>query len=241
MHKVHLIIQPKGGIGKSYVAFLLAQHQLAASPNLLVIDIDQENPTLSHYKSLNAQRVSVMDEGRAIDPKRFDQLIIMIVEHQGDVVIDTGANIFSALMAYAIENGVFEIIEGNGKKLIIHTIVGGGDTLYDTANGFADIAKHVDGGIVLWLNEHFGKLESSTGVHIENSRIVTENKDKLIGMIKLKDRTRATFGADINKMTAARMTFDEVNSSTNFDLMEKSRLGTVRKSVYDQLDNLAFV
>ena len=238
MNKVHLIIQPKGGIGKSYAASLLAQHQKAFCSDLLIIDIDQENPTLSQYKSLEVQRISVMGEGRAIDPKLFDQLIIKIVEHPSDVIIDTGANIFSSFMAYAIENSVFDIIKGHDRELVIHTIIGGGDTLYDTANGFADIAQHVDGNIVLWLNEHFGKLQSSNGVEIENARVITENKDKLIGMIRMKDRTRATFGRDINKMTTARMTFAEVDASDNFDFMEKNRLGIVRKGIFDQLDLL---
>jgi len=239
MNKVHLMIQPKGGIGKSLTTSFLAQHQMKLSSNLLVIDIDQENPTLSQYKALKVQRLSVMDEARAIDPKLFDKLIIMIIEHPGDVIIDTGASIFSALMAYIVENTVFDIIQDSGKELIIHTIIGGGDTLYDTANGFADIAQHVDGNIVLWLNEHFGKLVSSNGVAIENARVITENKDKIIGMIKLIDRTRGTFGSDITKMATARMTFNEIDASDQFNRLEKNRLGIIRKAVFDQLDKLA--
>lgn len=241
MNKVHFILQAKGGIGKSYVASLLAQQLSTITSNLLVMDIDQENPTLSQYQALKAERLSVVGEGRAIDPKLFDKLMIRIIEHDGDVVVDTGANTFSALLSYAIENSAFDILQENGKELILHTIVGGGDTMYDTANGFADLANYVDGNIVLWLNEHFGKLVTSTGITIENSKVFKENYDKLIGVVTLKERTKSTFGVDINKMNAARMTFEEVMLSDEFDLMEKSRLQIVRKSIFEQLESIETV
>jgi hypothetical protein len=239
MSKVHMVLQAKGGIGKSLISSLIAQYLKQKTSNLLVIDIDQENPTLSQYKDLNVQKISVMGDGRAIDPKKFDVLMNSILEHEGDIVVDTGANTFSALMAYVIENGVFEIIEASGKTLVVHTVIGGGDCMYDTANGFADIASYVNGNIVLWLNEHFGSLESTTGVKWDDSKVLAANKDKVLSTILLQKRTAATFGSDINKMTSARLTFDEVDASNKFGAMEKNRLKIVRKAVFDQLDQVA--
>lgn len=236
MSKVHMVLQAKGGIGKSLASSLIAQYLKQGTDKLLVIDIDQENPTLSQYKGLDVHKISVMGEGRAIDPKKFDVLMNAILEHDGDIVVDTGANIFSALMAYALENGVFEMIEASDKTLVIHTIIGGGDCMYDTANGFADIASYVNGNIVLWLNEHFGALESSSGVKWEDSRVWAANKDKVASTILLQKRTAATFGSDINKMTSARMTFDEAVASDKFGAMEKNRLNIVKKAVFDQLN-----
>lgn len=237
MSKVHMILQPKGGIGKTLISSLIAQYLKQHVADLLVIDIDQENPTLSQYKGLNVEKISVMGEGRAIDPKKFDVLMNAILEHQGDIVVDTGANTFSSLMAYIIENGVFEMIESSGKTLVVHTVIGGGDCMYDTANGFADIASYVNGNVILWLNEHFGSLESSTGVKWEDSKVLAANRDKVVSTILLQKRTAATFGADINKMTSARLTFDEVGKSDKFGAMEKNRLNIVKKGVFDQLDN----
>lgn len=237
--QVHMMLQPKGGIGKTFSISMLAQHLKSLYDNVLIIDIDQENPTLSQYQALSVQRVSVMGDGHAIDPKLFDNLMMLIINHDGDVIVDTGANTFSALMAYAIENSVFDVIKESGKDLVIHTIVGGGDTLYDTANGFADIADFVDGNIVLWLNEHFGTLATNTGIPIENTPVYKDNQGKLIGTITLNRRTSSTFGADINKMTAARLTFDEVETSGKFNVMEKNRLRIVRKDVFSQLERIA--
>ena len=243
MNKVNMIMQAKGGCGKSLSASILAQFLIARfqdeNKKLLVVDIDQENPTLSQYKALNVLKVSVMGEGRAIDPKMFDTLMMNIVEFDGDVVLDTGANTFSALMAYIIENSVFDVIKESGKEVIIHTVVGGGDVLYDTANGFADIASYVTGNMVLWQNEHFGEMRAISGVAFADSKVLLENKGKLIGEVILQKRTAATFGADVNKMTSMRLTFDEVDASTSFNFMERNRLKIVRKDMFDQLGSIA--
>jgi hypothetical protein len=130
------------------------------------------------------------------------------------------------------------MIKENGKELIIHTIIGGGDVMYDTANGFADIANYVDGGIVLWLNEHFGALESNTGVKIENAKVYKENAHKLIGAVTLKKRS-IDFDKTINKMTSLRLTFDEVEKSDKFDFAERNRLlKIVRNDVFGQLNSI---
>jgi hypothetical protein len=162
----------------------------------------------------------------------------MIIEHQGDVVIDTGANTFSSLLSYVIQNLTFDLLRENGKEIIIHTIVGGGDTLFDTANGFADIAAYVDGGIVLWLNEHFGALTSNTGVKIEDAKFYKANKHKLIGTVTLKKRS-IEFDKTINKMTSLRMTFDECANSDKFDFSERNRLiNIIQKDVFAQLNTV---
>jgi hypothetical protein len=236
--KVHLVLQAKGGIGKSYVSSLLAQLLQRIFDNPKFIDLDQENPTFSQYGALGASRLSVMDDNHSIDPMMFDKLMEMIITHEGDVVVDTGANTFSAFLAYAIQNLSFDMIKENGKELIIHTIIGGGDVMYDTANGFADIANYVDGGIVLWLNEHFGALESNTGVKNENAKVYKENAHKLIGTVTLKKRS-IDFDKTINKMTSLRLTFDEVENSDKFDFAEKNRLlKIVRNDVFGQLNSI---
>jgi len=57
-----------------------------------------------------------------------------------------------------VENEVFPMLADAGKTTYVHTIVGGGDTLADTANGFHAIAQKVNGtSVVLWFNEHSGR------------------------------------------------------------------------------------
>ena len=107
--------------------------------------VDQENTTFTHYEALNVRHLSVANQSRLIEPKKFDALMETLLTEEGNFVIDTGANTFSNLLAYMVENEVFPMLAEAGKTTYVHTIVGGGDTLADTANGFYAIAQKVNG------------------------------------------------------------------------------------------------
>lgn len=234
---VHFVLQGKGGIGKTYVSTILAQWLKAKSEGLLrCYDTDQENTTFSRYKALDVKHVPVMTESRTIDPKRFDALMIDILEEDGNCVVDNGANTFSPLMAYLIENDCFNLLEESGRKVYIHTIVGGGDTLHDTAMGFVTTAKSTQVPLVLWENEHFGLLQSASGKSFLESQTYADNSQRVRGRIVLSARNADTFGADVKKMNTGRLTVDEVKASDKFNVMEKQRIKVVFRDLFEQLD-----
>ncbi len=236
---VHFILQGKGGIGKTLVSTILAQWlQGKDEAALRCYDTDQENTTFSRYKSLNVQHVPVMTESRTIDPKRFDALMIDILEQEGNCVIDNGANTFSPLVAYLIENDCFSLLEEAGRQVYIHSIVGGGDTLHDTAMGFVSTAKSTQVPLVLWENEHFGLLQSASGKSFIESQTYADHSSRVKGRVVLSQRNPDTFGADLKKMNTARMTFDEVKASDKFNVMEKQRIKVVFRDLYEQLDRI---
>ncbi|MTW11784.1 hypothetical protein GM658_14355 [Pseudoduganella eburnea] len=234
---VHFVLQGKGGIGKTYVSTILAQWLQAKSETpLRCYDTDQENTTFSRYKALDVKHVPVMTESRTIDPKRFDALMIDILEEDGNCVIDNGANTFSPLMAYLIENDCFNLLEESGRKVYIHTIVGGGDTLHDTAMGFVTTAKSTQVPLVLWENEHFGLLQSASGKSFLESQTYSDNSQRVRGRVVLSARNADTFGADVKKMNTGRLTVDEVKASDKFNVMEKQRIKVVFRDLFEQLD-----
>jgi hypothetical protein len=244
MHNtVHFILQGKGGIGKTLVSTILAQWlqqraQLNDARPLRCYDTDQENPTFSRYKAMNVKHVPVMTETRTIDPKRFDALMIDLLEEEGNCVIDNGANSFSPLMAYLLENDCFALLEESGRRVYIHTIVGGGDTLHDTATGFVSTAQATSVPLVLWENEHFGKLASASGKLFTESQTFADFAERVRGHVVLSARNADTFGADIRKMNIARMTVDEVRASEKFNVMEKQRIKVVFRDLFEQLDKV---
>ncbi len=236
---VHFILQGKGGIGKTLVSTILAQWLAQKDERpLRCFDTDQENPTFSRYKAMNVKHVPVMTDTRTIDPKRFDALMIDILEEEGNCVIDNGANSFTPLMAYLLENDCFALLEESGRKVYIHTIVGGGDTLHDTATGFAATARSTRVPLVLWENEHFGRLASATGKQFVESQTYAEFADRVRGRIVLAARNADTFGADLKKMNIARMTVEEVRASDKFNVMEKQRIKVVFRDLFEQLDKV---
>jgi hypothetical protein len=240
MHNtVHFILQGKGGIGKTLVSTILAQWLAGKDETpLRCYDTDQENATFSRYKAMNVKHVPVMTDSRNIDPKRFDALMIDILEQEGNCVIDNGANTFSPLMGYLLENDAFSLLEESGRKVYIHTIVGGGDTLHDTATGFLSTAKATKVPLVLWQNEHFGLLQSASGKQFTESQSYLDNAGRVRGVVTLNQRNADTFGADLKKMNTARLTLQEVIQNERFNIMEKQRIKVVFRDLFEQLDKV---
>lgn len=242
MHNtVHFILQGKGGIGKTLVSTILAQWLAQKEgAKLRCFDTDQENPTFSRYKALDVKHVPVMTDTRNIDPKRFDALMIDILEEDGNCVVDNGANSFTPLMAYLLENDCFSMLEEAGRKVCIHTIVGGGDTLHDTATGFAATAKATHVPLILWENEHFGRLASPSGKVFTEAQTYLDHASRVRGRVVLTARNPDTFGADIKKMNTGRLTLPEVRESERFNLMEKQRIKVVFRDLFEQLDKVSW-
>jgi len=236
---VHFILQGKGGIGKTLVSTLLAQWVQAKAPGTLrCYDTDQENTTFSRYKALNVKHIPVMTPARTIEPKRFDAMMMDILESDGNCVIDNGANTFSPLMAYLIDNACFDLLHESGRNVYIHSIVGGGDTLHDTASGFATAAQKTGAPIILWENEHFGLLHTPSGKAFVESQTYLDHASQVRGHVKLSARNSDTFGADLKKMNTARLTLDEVMQNDKFNVMEKQRLRMIFRDVFEQLDRV---
>lgn len=247
---IHFILQAKGGIGKSLASALLAQFFLRIGLDFKGFDLDQENTTFAGFGALGVTHINVYDGDRNVDPKRFDILMEALLTQDGTFVIDTGANTFSSLLSYLIENNVFELLAQNNKKVFVHTIVGGGAELEHTASGFNSIAKYTEAPIVLWLNEHFGKLEVETAQKDDHGKniykpftetnVYKSNEGRLAGVVLLHSRNAKTTGEDIRKMNTLKMTVNEVMTNPKFGLMEKNRIQIVANDIFGQLSNISF-
>jgi Mrp family chromosome partitioning ATPase len=79
---VHLILQGKGGVGKSLVAAILAQYFGEHGREVHCVDTDPVNHTFSQYSGLNVARLDLMAEG-TIDPRVFDSLMEQLLTGSG--------------------------------------------------------------------------------------------------------------------------------------------------------------
>jgi hypothetical protein len=92
--------------------------------------------------------------------------------------------------------------------------------------------------LVLWENEHFGRLASPSGKVFTDSTTYSEHAARVRGRIVLASRNADTFGADIKKMNMARLTLEEVRASERFNVMEKQRVKVVFRDLFEQLDKV---
>ena len=87
MAKIHMILQGKGGVGKSLIAALLAQYKMNTGQQPLCIDTDPVNATFHGFQGLNVKRLQIM-ENEEINPRNFDTLVELIAPATDDVIID---------------------------------------------------------------------------------------------------------------------------------------------------------
>lgn len=71
MAKIHMVLQGKGGVGKSMIAAAIAQYKASKGQTPLCIDTDPVNSTFEGYRALNVQRLNIMD-GDEINTRNFD-------------------------------------------------------------------------------------------------------------------------------------------------------------------------
>jgi CO dehydrogenase nickel-insertion accessory protein CooC1 len=79
--QVHLVLQDKGGLGKSLVAAMLVQHIRSNDQAVKAYDTGPIDASLSTNKSLKAEQLVLIADGtNEIDKSVFDSLMEGIIE-----------------------------------------------------------------------------------------------------------------------------------------------------------------
>lgn len=234
MATIHLVLQGKGGVGKSMIAAFIAQYKLTKGKRPLCIDTDPVNASFQAYKSLNVHRLTIMQD-EEIDPRSFDQLVELISNANGDVVIDNGASSFVPLSAYVLTNHVPALLRDMGHQLIVHTVITGGQAQSDTLHGLTQLVKQFpsDVSFVVWLNPYWGLIERD-GKSFEQMKAYLEHKDRVSAIIRLPDLKKETFGRDLSDMLQTHLTFDEAMALSSITIMARQRLSIIKKQLFEQ-------
>lgn len=230
--QVHIILQGKGGVGKSVVASLLAQY-LKQQKDVCCIDTDPINPTFSKFKNLEVEHLDLLTSPNRINERLFDTLIEKILLSQKIFVIDNGAGGFLAISNYMLENDIINVLAE--QDVYIHIPITGGQAFKETAKGLLSIAKQFDQKTknVLWINEFFGKLDKD----IKAFPFYKEIQDRIMAQIIIPEQSIDTFGEDIKMMFTEHKTFDEVGKDEGLKFMVKRRLHIFREQIFIQLEN----
>lgn len=235
MATIHCVLQGKGGVGKSLVASLLAQHYLDQGIETMCFDTDPVNRTFASFKALNVRPVDILDNGRVIE-SAFDGFIEKILQAPEDtvIIIDNGASTFLPLCAYLKDINVFSFLREYGHNMMMHTVVTGGQGILDTMNGLQALTVNFpDVPVVVWLNEYFGKTEMN-GVSVQDSKVI-QNAENVHAFIRLMELHKDTFGHNFSRMLKERKTFSEALASTDFSVMCRQRLVMIQRDIAQQI------
>jgi len=236
---IHISLQGKGGVGKSLISTILSQYLVSRGRDVHGIDADPVNQTMSEYRALAVCRLNLLREG-SVNPREFDLLMERFLTESGTFVVDTGASTFIPLWHYLLENHALDYLRERGKRVFIHSVITGGQSLNDTLGGFEQLAETTqEKNIVVWLNEYFGAVLQD-GSSFRDMAVFKKHVGKVHGSVAIVRRTADTFGRDVEEMVCQKMTFDEALNGDGFTIMAKQRLRVVQRDLFDQLDAIPF-
>jgi hypothetical protein len=237
---IHIALQGKGGVGKSLISAILSQYLSSRGQDVHGIDADPVNQTFSEYRGLAVQCLNLLKVG-SVDQRQFDLLMERLLTESGTFVVDTGASTFIPLWHYILENHALDCLRQKGKRVFIHSVITGGQSLNDTLSGFEALAETTgEKNIVVWLNEYFGPVLQE-GVGFAEMSVCKKHANKLHGSVAIARRTADTFGRDVEEMTSRKLTFEEAVKTADFTIMTKQRLLVVQRDLFEQLDRIGLV
>lgn len=238
MKQVHLSLQGKGGVGKSLIASLLAQYYESIGEPAACLDTDPVNATFAGYTALNVEHLPLLGPDKKISERKFDGMMERILTEERNFVIDNGASSFVPLSSYLVENDAAAMIAENGKQLVVHSVVTGGQALGDTVHGLNSLLEQMPASvrIVVWINEFFGPVERD-GRPFEQLGVYKDNKERIHGVVRLERQSSDTFRKDLETLLDAKMTFAEAldPASDKFGLMPRQRLTQMQRSLFQRI------
>lgn len=235
MSGIHIILQGKGGVGKTMTAWWLGQY-FANKGELRAYDLDSVNPTFSQYKALNPTVLPILTSelklnGEALD-KVFGDLFAAEVPH----VLDVGASGFVPLLTYLADSGILEMLLDAGKEVCMHTVVTGGPGAADTLVGASMVLDHTVPGTksVIWSNPFFGDV-SMDGKGLRDFKMIKASADKLSGIVEITKRNDL-FVENVRSVAQAGRTANEALSDNALNPIVRQRIKVVRDDIFGQLD-----
>jgi len=238
--QLHFTINQKGGCGKTHLSFLLLSWAKRKDISSLGIDTDPNNSSLADYQGLPVKTIDIMDEeGLEILPQKWDKLIYYLLDDVEEeiTVIDVGATAFGSLTAYLLTSNIFKEILNEKFNIYLNIPIVGGEALYDTLNGMSHLVNLFgeDTNIILWKNEHFGKVIDEEGKGLEELEAYLSVKKSIDGIIHIKKMAMLNELA-IEKMKKSKLTYEEVLLNPAFQLLDKTRINMVLNAAFAAMD-----
>src|SRR5215831_12000890 len=156
---VHLILQGKGGVGKSVIASWLAEFLIQRGQPVCCIDGDPVNRSFGQYKAFPVEKLELVDASGVLQRNSYDALVDRFVQEEAVFVVDSGATAFLPFWTFIVEADIVGVLRNAARHVYIHIPISGGEMLTDTLLGFKTIAETAtDRNLVVWINEYFGPV-----------------------------------------------------------------------------------
>jgi hypothetical protein len=238
---IHLVLQGKGGVGKTVVAGWLTEFLMHRGQPVHCIDGDPVNRSLAQYKALPVEKLDLVNQDGVVIRSRYDALVDRFLSEEAVFVLDNGATAFLPFWTYVVESNIPAVLREAGRRVYVHVPISGGEMLNDTLLGFRTLAETAaEKSLVVWINEYFGPV-ARDGKTFDQMQVYLEHREKVLTSIGIPQRPPDTFGENIRRMREKKLTFEEaIRTTTAFYLLEKSRLFRVQQELFEQLEKTPF-
>lgn len=237
-NSVNVVLQSKGGAGKSVVSFLLANYLKSRLDNVQLVDTDPNNSTFSSYKGLEVKTINILKKigkEKFIDQSKFDELMEGFVENYGAGLVDTGSGDFIYFNSYMLSNSIPRILKQCDKNLIFHVPINYGTSQNETMACLFDLLENYpDTPIVIWGNQYYEVPNDAVDLELLNKNTA----GNAIAVINIRKRNAETHEADFKQLLTLGQTFDEAKTSGDFNMFKLNRLSEISFDIFDQLDQI---
>jgi len=234
---IYNVIGSKGGIGKTTISAYMAEYLMSKGKEVIGIDTDPENHSFYAYKGIKTTNIELKDEFNNISNKVFDDMIDFILTNKDkDIVIDNGSNSFNALITYMAQEDIIEFFKDEKIEHIIVGIVAGAGNTRDSLNGLKTLLDNFNTKFLVFNNQLLGRTHNQeTGQEIQDSKVIQENKEKILGLINIERKADYQQNEILDKSAGFKL-FSELNADENLKMMHKRRLNSYRDKIYAQID-----
>lgn len=236
----HIVMQKKGGAGKTTVSVQLAvalqKAKILEGRKLKLFDTDPSNKSFHDFKSLPVSHVDILDENEDIDKAKFDELFNDFLEGSHDMLIDTGSSNFHQLYSFMKLSKIVEVAKYYNKNIIFHVPINFDGSYIDTCESLASIASTFkEAGVVVWANANNTKMSQIKD--ISKTQYFNENKN-ILGVVTIAYMDTNLEGADFRRMMSNHQTYDDVTPQNGWKVLNKIRLDEVFKGIASQVELL---
>ena len=234
--KIHMVLQGKGGVGKSFIAALMAQFLQDRGRKPVCIDTDPVNATFAGYSAFGVHSIELMD-GRDINPRRFDLLVERIASAGAEsdhVIVDNGASSFLPLADYMLSYDVPGLLAEMGHELWLHSVITGGQGQDDTLAGLLSLLENFAAPVVVWLNPFCGRIERD-GKRFSDMKVYQDHKQRMAAIVEIPEFNTKTTGHDLSELLKTKRPFREAVADPSVLLMTRQRLKMAQRDLYERL------
>lgn len=238
MNTFHFIVQPKGGTGKTFVAYLLFQFLHENGCNVIGYDTDNLCYCFSEFHEFHVRKIKIANDGKTSAPITFAPVLDEMAQigNCTHAVIDNAAATAPQFENYLRQNDTIAKIMANGDKVFFHIVIAGGGQINASVAHFARISDlYPDIPLYVWLNDYFGSIIMHDKTFLEFNAYQSR-KNRIVGIVEIESQKNALIPPDIQDMLTKRLSFKAFLADPNNSIAVRGRMHKFWNDMKNRMD-----